>query len=152
MTLRLALTLALTVPALAACDRVSLPSWPSAPPATTLEPDDGYLPPAVDERPLVARITSVAIEPTPGGIIVLARAQPPFQEYWRPDLVPAPGSDPTGPERVFEFRAFPPVDSALRGSEASRELQAAVFLSESELRGVRRITVVGAANSISRNR
>lgn len=149
--MRAATLLLLTAFAVAACDGFSVPGFTSTPP-TTLEPDEGYQPETVDTRPQVARISSLTIEATPGGVIVLAVGLPPFQEYWDPELVPVTGGDVPAGTLVYDFRVRPPVDPALRGPEQSREVHAGAFVSNAELQGIRRITVRAAANSQTRSR
>jgi hypothetical protein len=136
--------------ALPGCDGFSIPGFNAEPP-TTLEPEDGYLPEFVDSRPLVAELTNLRIEPTPGGVIVLADGLPPFQEYWQPDLVPAPGEAPAG-TLVFDFRLREPVDTALRGPASARTVHAAAYVTTPALAGIRTITVRSASNSLSRRR
>lgn len=149
--MRAALPLLLTALAVAACDGFSVPGFSSTPP-TTLEPDEGYEPAYVDARPQVARISSLTIESTPTGVVVLAVGLPPFQEYWDPELVRVTGSDVPANTVVYDFRVRQPVDPALRGPERSREIHAGAFLTNAELRGIRRITVRAAANSQTRSR
>ena len=59
----------------------------------SLEPEGGYPPSIVDERPLVQQITGLDVEPSPGGVIIRAQGLPPtgsadkpltafFRETW----------------------------------------------------------------------
>lgn len=114
---------------------------------TSLEPDGGYDPIEVDTRPLVAQITALRLEVTPGGIVVRATGLPPLQEYWDADLVLIDSDNVPASTLRYEFRVRPPVDSAIVGTVASREIILGAYASELELRGIREITVVGATNS-----
>lgn len=103
-----------------------------------------------DSRPLVAQVTGVAVEPTPGGVILRAVGLPPTQGYWQgalvsqnPDLVPEDGV------LSFQFRVAPPPAPAPVGSPATREVVVGVFLSRQDLQGVTQLRVIGAGNERS---
>ena len=102
----------------------------------------------VDPRPLVDQVIAMAIEPMPGGAILRATGLPPTQGYWMAELVHHRGGaeDPVaGGVLIFDFRvAPPPPDAALAGQPASREIEAAIFLSDNDLAGIRTIVVRGA--------
>ncbi|MFV0244323.1 MAG: hypothetical protein ACK5IB_04795 [Qingshengfaniella sp.] len=121
-----------------------------AAPAATLEPEGGYAPAAEDTRPLVAQVTRLTIEPVSGGVIIRAVGVPPFQGYWDAALVPVDGTDPR--TMRFAFRLNDPLTPTLRGPARSREIEVASFVSTIRLDGVRRITVEGAGNSLTRSR
>lgn len=138
------LVLSLLLVAAAACSR---------PVATTLAPEGGYPTPAADTRPRVADITALAMEPTPGGAILRVKAMADSPGWWDIALRRAPGDDDDPAERRFDLRGRPPVDAtgarlpATGGPPALREIDAAVFLSDRDLDGVRRITVNGDSSS-----
>jgi hypothetical protein len=103
-----------------------------------------------DSRPLVAQITALSVEPTPGGIILTATGLPPTQGYSQgallldnQDGVPVDGT------LTFQFRAAPPIGTAAVGPAASREVIVGVFLSRQNLQGVSTLRVVGAGNERS---
>jgi hypothetical protein len=132
--------------ALAACDsRLNPFNW-----FGQSEPvEDLVLVPAApgDPRPLVAEILEVTAEPMPGGAILTVTARAATQGWWDADLVlrEGDGTDPAAP--VYDFRVQPPLRPAPVSTPQSREVTAAVFLSDDELDGVRSITVQGAANA-----
>lgn len=138
------LVLSLLLVAGAACSR---------PVATTLAPEGGYPDPAADTRPRVAEVTALAMEPTPGGAILRVKAMADSPGWWDIGLRRAQGGDDDPAERRFDLRGRPPVDAtgarlpATGGPAALREIDAAVFLSNRDLDGVRRITVTGDRGS-----
>lgn len=99
----------------------------------------------VGERPLVADVSALAIEPMDGGVIVRATALPPTQGYWDAALVPFP-PDPVNGVMTYRFVARPPGAPAAAGSPWSREIEAAAFISAYDLDAIREIVVQGAAN------
>lgn len=128
-------------------DRIS--GWFSQPEADSLEPEGGYSPAVVDSRGLVANVTGMRVENTPGGAIVYATGLPPTQEFWDVDLVRIEGDDIPASELRYEFRVRAPVGEAAIGTQESRDLEAAAFATNLDLRGIRRITVIGQENSRS---
>lgn len=120
---------------------------------TTLEPEGGYPVPFADSRPLVADVTRVTMEPTPGGAILRVTGVTATQGWWDIALRREAGSDTGATERRYVLRGWPPVDAAGNpvpaptGPSALREVEAAIFLSDIDLEGLRRITVTGANTS-----
>ncbi len=101
-----------------------------------------------DPRPLVADITSLVVERTPGGAIVRATALPGTQGWFAPELVSATrDGDPVDGVLSFAFRAAPPDGAPRVSTVRSRELAAAVFVTDLTLANVRIIQVTGARNS-----
>jgi len=101
-----------------------------------------------DRRPVVAEIVSVSVDRTPGGAIIRALALPPAQGWYGAGLVSEdPGGVPVRGVLRFSFRAWPPDGPTLVSTPQSRELSAAVFLSDIKLAGVREIRVTGAVNA-----
>lgn len=98
-----------------------------------------------DPRGLVQQVVTLVIEPIPSGAIVRATGLPPTQGYWNAELVEAP-ADGSG-RLVLEFRIFPPVGSADVNTPQSREVTAAIHLSNVKLRDVREIVVQGELNA-----
>jgi len=101
----------------------------------------------VDERPLVAEITTLVIERMPGGAIVRATGLPPEQGWHTAELVSENGEEPVDGVLTYAFRAVPPVTSTRVSTQQSRELTVARFLSDFDLADVRQIRVVGARNA-----
>lgn len=140
------LSLALALAVTSACSRQD---------DTTLEPEGGYPVPFADSRPLVSDVTRVTMEPTPGGAILRVTGVTATQGWWDIALRRETGSDTASTERRYVLRGWPPVDAegnpvpAPTGPVTLREVDAAIFLSDSDLDGVRRITVTGANTSRS---
>ncbi len=99
-----------------------------------------------DPRPLVARVVAARIDRKPGGAIVHAVGMPPRQGHWDAELVAENFGDPVDGVLVLQFRAFPPPRPWPAGTPQSRQLTAAMFLSDQDLGGVQRIVVRGAGN------
>ena len=97
-----------------------------------------------EQRLLVAQVTDLVIEPSPGGVIVRATGLPPTQGYWEAELVPGEVTDGT---IAYDFRVFPPVTRKIVSSPRSREIEAAAYLSNAKLAKITEITVQGAANA-----
>lgn len=106
----------------------------------------------VDTRILVAQVREVRIDPTPGGVIVRAEGLASTQAYWDADIVRA--NRPDGPSDLmrYEFRVRPPATRQPVGSEQSRLIEVADFISNTDLDPIRRISVVAATNTVSRSR
>ncbi|MEK6217038.1 MAG: hypothetical protein N2B03_07460, partial [Boseongicola sp.] len=100
-----------------------------------------------DQRPLVAEITALVIEPMPGGAIVRATGLPLEQGWHTGELIIETGEEPGDGVLVYAFRAVPPATPTRVSTQQSRELIVARFLSDFELASVRQIRVVGARNS-----
>ncbi|MEL6210909.1 MAG: hypothetical protein AAFR44_12170 [Pseudomonadota bacterium] len=123
----------------------------------TLAPVGGFPEDAADQRPLVAQVTEMRVDRVPGGAIVHATGLPPVQGFWSADLV-AEITDAEGrpvPENgtlALQFRVLPPVQATRSGPALSRELTAALFLSDQTLARVGTITVRGQTNQRSSRR
>lgn len=101
-----------------------------------------------DPRPLVAEITQLVIERTPGGAIVRVTGLPATQGWHNADLVSAnPDGQPFNGVLSYSLRAEPPQTQTRVSTRQSRELTVAVFISDIALSGVRVIQVTGAQNS-----
>lgn len=124
--------------------------------APTLEPQDGYED-TTEIRPLVQQVLSMSVDQVPGGAIVTATGLPPSQGYWEADLVSA-FQTVTGDvaskdgEIRLDFRIVPPRTPKPVVNQRSREVTTGLYLSDQTLQNVRRITVVGSANSRSSTR
>ncbi|HMO07469.1 MAG TPA: hypothetical protein PKD10_07440 [Paracoccaceae bacterium] len=94
----------------------------------------------VDQRLLVAEVTGLTIDRTPGGAIVRATGLPPRQGFWDAELVARPIEDGV---LVFDFRVFPPIEDTSVSTQRSREIVVATFLTDIRLAQVRQITVQG---------
>lgn len=97
-----------------------------------------------DPRLLVDQVISIEVEQAPGGGILYATGLTPRQGYWDAELLLAPSADDL---IVYQFRVFPPTEVTRVSTQASREVTAAVFLTDQTLIGVREIRVLGARAS-----
>ncbi len=118
------------------------PSTPAV--VTTL-----YVPPE-ENRPLIAQVTQVKVEPYPGGAIVRATGLPPTDGYWNAELVAQPVDDQG--RLVFEFRIFPPLEVVSIGTPYTRQINVAAAVSTIKLQGVSSIVVQGQSNALSSRR
>lgn len=120
-------------------------SWFGAEDSAAAEPEV-----VTDPRPLVADVLSLKVDAIPSGAIIRATGLPVTQGYWSADLVARPlEADGT---LVFDFRILPPLADLPQGSQPSREVTAAVSLTNYKLRNVSRIVVQGKNGSISAKR
>jgi hypothetical protein len=111
------------------------------------EPRERIVLPAkgADQRELVAAVVSMSVEPMPGGAIVRARGETPTQGWWEAELVPLPVSEDG--VLVYEFRLSPPKTRTDVNTPQSRQLDAAIYISDYKLGAVREIVVQGATNA-----
>ena len=98
-----------------------------------------------DPRALAAEILAMTVEPYPGGAIVKATARTPSQGWWDAALVARP-LDENG-VLVYDFRIFPPLTGTPTGTPRSREVTAAVAVSDIALQNVTEIVVQGETNA-----
>ncbi len=105
---------------------------------------------ASDPRGLVETVLSMSVEPIPGGAVVRARGVTPTQGWWNAELV---GRD-VGEDGVlvYEFRLLPPTGATDVNTQASREIDVAIYISDVKLQNVREIVVQGATNARSAQR
>ena len=116
------------------------------------EPRETIVLPAerADPRPLVDAVLTMTVEPIPGGAIVRATGQTPTQGWWAADLVPLP-VDEDG-TLVYEFRLIPPLTATGVNTPQSRQVEAAIYISDFKLDAVREIVVQGSGNARSARR
>lgn len=101
-----------------------------------------------DGRPLVAQVTGLTIERTPGGAIIRATGLPPTQGWFDAELVnPDQDGGPIDGVLTYTFRAVAPETPKRQSSVQSRELTAAVFVTNLTLANTRAIQVTGQLNS-----
>jgi len=118
------------------------------------EPEIERLEPApevfvVDNRAPVRTVNSLRRDRLPGGVVITAVGVPEVQGHWDAELVPLTEDGPVNGELVFEFRVARPALPTQPGTERSREIVTARFLSDIQLRGVNRVVVNGENNSRS---
>ncbi len=101
-----------------------------------------------DTRPVVDAVVELRIERTPGGAILMATGLPPTQGYY--DAALLPDAERSAPGRlVYQFRVQPPLRPGPVSTPRSREVRAALFLTDQDLAGVREVQVLGAQASRS---
>lgn len=118
----------------------------SGPEAETLDPV--VLEERKDRRPLVAQVTALEVERTPGGAIIRATGLPPVQGWYGAELVNEDrDGQPIDGVLTYSFRAIPTPEPTRVSTVQSRELTVAVFVSDITLAATREIRVTGALNS-----
>lgn len=98
-----------------------------------------------DPRQMVAQVTALAIDRTPNGAIVQAAGLPPTQGYWDAALVA--DSDPVDGVLTYRLVVAQPKTPRPASTPQSREVTAAVFLSNAKLAEISKIVVQGVQNS-----
>ncbi|NRA99260.1 MAG: hypothetical protein HRU32_05465 [Rhodobacteraceae bacterium] len=143
---------------------------------------------STDNRLLVEQITDVAIERTPGGVIILATGLPPTQGFWQTGLVlDRVDGEPLDGTLSYQFRIAPPLTNAPTqegrvrtdtntaagspssggisfggspqnapvpqtvsrpaGTPETREVTAAIFLTNQQLEGVSEVQIIAERNA-----
>ncbi|MFN4057319.1 MAG: hypothetical protein ACK4HW_03935 [Roseinatronobacter sp.] len=136
--------------ALGACgwmggSRLNPMNWFQARSTETLAPAGGWRTTS-DRRLLVPAITEMELLRTPEGGILRATGLMATQGAWDVELRPVDDGRPVGDALIFEFVAAQQVGRPV-GSEASRLVTAAIKLSETRLREVRRVVVRAGQNA-----
>ena len=102
-----------------------------------------------DPRPLVQQVTALEVARQPGGAIIHATGLPPTQGWWEAALLPVNDGVAENGTLTYRFVVSQPPEARRVSTPQSRELTAAVFLSDIRLQDVSRIVVEGATNSRS---
>ncbi len=146
MTTRLILTLVIAV-SLAGCggmrtSKLNPFNWfgKSEPRETMVLPTQ-----QADPRALVETVLEMKIEAIPGGAIIRATGRSPTQGWWAAELV-AGDVDENG-RLVIDFRILPPIKPADVSTPQSRDVTAALYLSDIVLAPISEIVVQGASNA-----
>ena len=121
-------------------------------PPKTLEPKGGYRKPQEEQRVLVQQVTNVTVEQTLSGAIVRATGLPPTQGWYDAALLPANDGQAEDGVLTYRFVVNQPLELRRTSTPQSREVTAAVYLSDIRLQDVRKIVVQGAANSRATSR
>lgn len=106
----------------------------------------------VDPRPLVQEVTRLEVARQPGGAIVTAAGVPPTQGWWDAELVPEGDGAAKDGVLTYRFVVKAPLELRRTSTPQSREVTAAVYLSDIRLQDVTQIVVLGASNSRSSSR
>jgi hypothetical protein len=113
----------------------------------TLEPVKATV---AETRPLMDQVTSLRVDPTPGGAVVRATGLPPTQGWWDGALVPDdPDLEPVGGILTFTFRAVPPPGLTRVSTPQSREVVVGADLTRHDLDSIREIRVRAARNALA---
>ena len=106
---------------------------------------------AAPEGVAVAQILALAIEPAAGGAILRVTGLAPTLGAYDVRLVPEFDLEIDGPLQTLQYSLKTEYSTRSRPAapQRSRELTAAVFLSDEDLKGVREIRVSGAENARS---
>ena len=106
---------------------------------------------AAQEGVAVAQILALAIEPAAGGAILRVTGLAPTLGAYDVRLVPEFDLEIDGPLQTLQYSLKTEYSTRSRPAapQRSRELTAAVFLSDEDLEGVREIRVSGAENARS---
>lgn len=105
-----------------------------------------------DPRPLVQQVTALEVARQPGGAIVTATGLPPTQGWFDAALVPEGDGSVKDGVLTYRFVVNAPLELRRTSTPQSREVTAAVFLSDIRLQEVRKIVVQGASNSRATSR
>ncbi|MGB7270028.1 MAG: hypothetical protein WBC90_10950 [Albidovulum sp.] len=105
-----------------------------------------------DGRLLVREVTSFVVEKTPGGAILRATGLPPTQGWWNAELVAQNRGQPEDGVLTYRFLVFEPLGQTRVSTPQSREVTAAVFLSDIRMQEVSNIIVLAETNSRSSRR
>jgi hypothetical protein len=106
----------------------------------------------LDPRPLVQEVTRLEVARQPGGAIVTAAGVPPTQGWWDAELVPEGDGAVKDGVLTYRFVVKAPLELRRTSTPQSREVTAAVYLSDIRLQDVTKIVVLGASNSRSTSR
>ena len=129
---------------LAACEsRINPFNWFGGPREERITVDENLAP--LDPRGLVAQVVDLSIDPLPSGAIVTATGRPGRQGFWLAELIEVERADG---RIVFEFRVAEPLGQTRQGTPRSREVIAAIDLSNQDLAQIREIVVQGAGNRL----
>ncbi|MEZ5676235.1 hypothetical protein SAMN06265173_1087 [Thalassovita litoralis] len=101
---------------------------------------------------LMSQVKTLHIERTPGGALVRVSGIAQFQRPYEVRLIPTNNKQPVNGVLTFDLKAVQPGKKLAQGSEWTRTVTAATFLTDNELDGVRTIQVQAAQNTMSSRR
>ena len=113
---------------------------------TSLVPPGGAI---IDNRVAVSQVSDMALERRPGGAVLRATGIPATQGWWDAELRPENDGEAVDGVLLFTFVVAEPRQATPQGTPQSRELTAAVYLSDIKLSQAREIRVQGAQNARS---
>jgi hypothetical protein len=112
-----------------------------------VDPVTGVPLPVPDARGMVAEVTAMRVEKVPGGAIIHATGLPPTQGWWNAQLIAENDGKPVKGVLRFRFVIMPPPGTTAVSTPQSREITAAVHVTDFQLQGVRAISVTGSRNA-----
>ncbi|THD73501.1 hypothetical protein E7681_12485 [Thalassobius vesicularis] len=101
---------------------------------------------------LVDKVTGLKVERVPGGAVVRVTGVARLQGQYDVKLISPTKKKPEKGVLTFELRAELPAGRQAQGTEWTRTLTVATFLTDNELFGVGTIRVVGATNAMTSRR
>ncbi|HCQ64703.1 MAG TPA: hypothetical protein DIU07_05790 [Rhodobacteraceae bacterium] len=116
-----------------------------------LEPEGGWEQ-DTDRRLVVDQVTALRIEKTTAGAIVHATGLPPRLGYWDAELVVENDGAPENGVLSYVFKVASPRWATTTSTPYARTIEAAAFIPNVELNGIRAIRVLGAQNSRTASR
>lgn len=144
----LALVAALSGCAAISESRVNPFNWFGQTQQESLAPPGGWSG-VIDNRPLVAEVSDMAVERFPGGAIIRAAGVTPTQGWWDAELVPENNGRPVDGVLTYNFVVAAPRAETRVSTPQSRTVTAAVQITDRRLDGVRVIVIRGARNARS---
>lgn len=93
----------------------------------------------------IGQITALRLEALPGGAVLTATGVADRPGAYAARLTPRPGA--AAGELVFDFEVKLPQRGLASAPQAARTVTAAIYLSDTDLAGVRRLRVNGARNA-----
>lgn len=114
-------------------------------------PEGGFLDDQ-EYRGLVTQVVELQVLRSPGGAIVRAKGLPPRLGYWDAELVAENFERPVDGVLTYMFRISEPPYHTITGRAKQREVLVGQYVSNTKLKGVRTIRVVGEHSSRSARR
>lgn len=101
-----------------------------------------------DARIMVPQVTNVSQFPITNGLIITASGMPNTQGFWDPVLLPLNDEMPMDGYINYELKASAPTEEPNVGTNESRQLEAALTITEDKLENVIGIRVIALENSL----
>lgn len=105
--------------------------------------------PGVPQANLVAQVTTLRVEKSPGGAIIRATGLPPRQGYYDGELVLLTGTSAESGTLTYQFAISAPREDTRVSTTRSREVVVGLFVSSQKLEGVRAVKVLAATNALA---
>lgn len=102
----------------------------------------------VDNSVMVPQVTNLAQFPITNGLIISASGMPNTQGFYNPVLLPLNDEMPMDGYLNYELRASAPKEETNVGTYRSRQLDAALTITEDKLKNIIGIRVIALENSL----